>query len=52
MKSFLRKSKASGSTKRRVDEIVRRGGRYTLRQFNSSRRRELRNEKGAVYHAQ
>lgn len=33
MKSFLRRTYASGSTKRKVDQIVRQGGRSVRRQF-------------------
>jgi len=52
VKSFLRASKASGSTKRKIERIIRQGDRAFLRQFNSARRRELRNAvfpEGAVY---
>lgn len=47
MKSALRFSKASGSTRRRVERIIRQGSRATLRQFNSARRRAFR--EGVVY---
>lgn len=42
MKSFLRFSKASGSTRRKVEEIIRRGERATRRQFIAVRRQELK----------
>lgn len=41
MKSYLRYSKASGSTRRKVEQIIRRGERATRRQFIAVRRREL-----------
>jgi hypothetical protein len=41
MKSSLRFSKASGSTKRRVEKIIGLGGRTTKRALSASRRREL-----------
>lgn len=41
MKSALRWSKASGSTKRRVERIIRLGERATKRALSASRRREL-----------
>jgi hypothetical protein len=41
MKSALRFSKASGSTKRRVEKIVRAGERGTRRALPSAKRREL-----------
>jgi len=42
MKSAMRWSKASGSTKRRVEKIIRLGERYTLRQFVAVERRRLK----------
>lgn len=41
MKSALRWSKASGSTKRRVEEIIRRGTRVTKRALSARHRREF-----------
>jgi hypothetical protein len=41
MKSARRFSKASGSTKRRVDKIIRLGEHATKRTLSASRRREL-----------
>jgi hypothetical protein len=41
MKSALRFSKASGSTKRRVEKIIRAGLRQTKRALSADRRREL-----------
>jgi hypothetical protein len=41
MKTHLRWSRASGSTKRKIEQIIRQGGRATRRALNSSRRREL-----------
>jgi len=41
MKSALRFSKASESTKRRVDKIIRAGLRQTKRALSADRRREL-----------
>ena len=41
MKSFLRFNKASGSTRRRVDKIIRLGERATKRSLSASRRREF-----------
>jgi hypothetical protein len=41
MKSAIRLSKASGSTKRRVEKIVRLGERATRRALTSSKRRDL-----------
>jgi hypothetical protein len=41
MKSALRWSKASGSTKRRVEKIIRLGARATKRSLSAHRRREL-----------
>jgi hypothetical protein len=40
-KSAIRWSKASGSTKRRVEKIIRLGERATKRALSASRRREL-----------
>jgi hypothetical protein len=48
MKSFLRKSKASGSTIRRIEKIIRQGPRATRRQFIAARRRTL-TEGGTLY---
>jgi hypothetical protein len=51
-KSFLRASKASGSTKRRVEKIIQRGLRATRRQFVAAARRKLPgelSERGTVY---
>jgi hypothetical protein len=45
-KSFLKFSKASGSTKRRVENFFSRGERAMRRQFVAAKRRELR---GTVY---
>jgi hypothetical protein len=42
MKSFIRFSKASGSTRRKVEAIFRRGERATRRQLISVSRRALR----------
>jgi hypothetical protein len=42
MKSHLRISKASGSTKRRVDAIIRQGKRFTRRRFVAAERTMLR----------
>jgi hypothetical protein len=42
MKSHMRFSKASGSDRRKVETIVRRGGRAARRQFVAARRRELK----------
>jgi hypothetical protein len=41
MKSALRFSKASGSTKRRVEKIIQCGERATRRALSASHRREL-----------
>ena len=41
MKSHMRESRASGSTKRRVEQIIRLGGRAAKRALSSRRRREL-----------
>jgi hypothetical protein len=41
MKSHLRFSKASGSTKRKVENFFRRGGRAMRRAVTSSKRREF-----------
>jgi hypothetical protein len=41
MKSFLRFSKASGSTRRRIEKIIRHGERATKRALSASRRREF-----------
>jgi hypothetical protein len=41
MKSHIRFSKASGSTRRRVDKIVRLGERATKRALSARNRREL-----------
>jgi hypothetical protein len=41
MKSHLRFSKASGSTKRKIEMILRRGNRAVRRQFVAARRRDL-----------
>jgi len=41
MKSFIRFSKASGSTKRRVDKIIRAGLHSTKRALSARHRREL-----------
>ena len=41
MKSFLRFSKASGSTKRRVEKIIQLGERQTRRALGSAKRRQL-----------
>jgi len=43
LKSYLRASKASGTTRRRVEEIVREGERRTRRQFMAIDRRTLLN---------
>jgi len=40
-KTFLRASKASGSTKRKIEAIVRRGARGVRRAVASSVRREF-----------
>jgi hypothetical protein len=45
-KTHLRWSKASGSTKRRVEKMIRQGDRAFYRSFNSARRRQLREEEG------
>ena len=42
MKSHLRWSKASGSTKRLVENIVRRGGRSARRKFRAVDRQFLK----------
>jgi len=42
MKSFIRFSKASGSTRRKVEAIFRRGERATRRQLTAVRRREIK----------
>ncbi len=41
MKSPIRWSKASGSTKRLVEKIIRLGSRATKRTLSAGRRREL-----------
>lgn len=41
MKSPLRWSKASGSTRRKVEKLIRLGDRATKRALSASRRREL-----------
>ena len=41
VKSFLRRKYASGSTRRRVDRIMRLGERATKRALRADRRREL-----------
>ncbi len=41
VKSALRFSKASGSTKRRVEKIIRSGLRQTKRALSADRRREF-----------
>ena len=46
MKSPLRWSKASGSTKRRIEKIIRLGDRATKRALSSSSRRELADRLG------
>jgi hypothetical protein len=48
MKSGLRFSKASGTTRRRIENIVRRGERITRRHFIAVKRRELK-EGGTAY---
>lgn len=42
MKSFLRWSKASGSTRRKIEGISRRGERATRRALLAVKRRELK----------
>ena len=42
MKSFMRFSKASGSTRRKVEAIIKRGERATRRQFVAIDRRALK----------
>jgi hypothetical protein len=42
MKSYTRFSKASGSTKRKVEQIIRLGERYTRRRFSATDRATLR----------
>jgi len=41
VKSFLRFSRASGSTKRRIERIIRQGDRAIRRALTSSKRREI-----------
>jgi len=41
MKSSLRWSKASGSTRRRIEKMIRLGERATKRALSAGRRREL-----------
>lgn len=48
MKSHLRFSKASGSTKRKIEMILRRGERTVRRSFVAAKRREL-NGRGTSY---
>jgi hypothetical protein len=40
-RKFLRKSRASGSTRRRVERIIAQGERATRRQFVAAKRRDL-----------
>jgi len=49
MKSFIRFSKASGSTRRKVEKIIARGERVTRRALSSSKRRVLYLERVGVY---
>ncbi|MDR3573910.1 MAG: hypothetical protein P4L50_08615 [Anaerolineaceae bacterium] len=50
MKSHLRFSKASGSDRRKVEQIIRRGNRATRRQFVAIRRRQIESgESGDIY---
>lgn len=42
MKSYLRWSKASGSTKRLIERLVKHGPRTCRRALNAARRKELR----------
>jgi hypothetical protein len=48
MKSFLRRSRASGSEKRKVELIARQGERRTRRQFVAVQRKQFR-EGGTIY---
>lgn len=48
MKSAIRFSKANGSTRRKVESILRRGERVTRRQFIAVKRRDLK-EGGTAY---
>ena len=41
MKKFLRFSRASGSTRRKVEQIIRQGERATKRALSARHRREL-----------
>lgn len=41
MKSDLRWSKASGSTRRKIEQIIRRGERATRRSVLAARRRQM-----------
>lgn len=51
MKSPYRFSAANGSTRRKVEMIVRQGERATRRSLNSARRRklDLRKQEGGFY---
>ena len=49
---YLRWSRASGSTRQKIEKLIRQGERATRRQFVAAKRRELPgelSERGTVY---